>query len=133
MSSEKGFAAIRDEAEWQLRAEPQAHTEFVEKLATLANHHERAMTTFLDHHDFWKGATLFYHADTLPYWRKRKNLPRQAAAVHEDSRRELAKQIRGYFHHTEGRGNNCVVEAFRRGELDYFFAYPEDYSQQSVE
>ena len=26
-----------------------------------------------------------------------------------------------------------MVEAFRRGELDYFFAYPEDYSQQSIE
>jgi hypothetical protein len=26
-----------------------------------------------------------------------------------------------------------VVEPFRRGELDYFFAYPEDYSQQSIE
>jgi hypothetical protein len=24
------------------------------------------------------------------------------------------------------------VETFRRGKLDYFFAYPEDYSQQSV-
>ena len=133
MSSEKGFAAIRDEAEWQLRSEPQALMEFVEKLATLANHHERAMITFLDHAEFWKGATRFYHADTLPYWRKRKNLPRKPAAVHEDSRRELANQIRGYFHHTEGRGKNCVVEAFRRGDLDYFFAYPEDYSQQSVE
>jgi len=41
--------------------------------------------------------------------------------------------IRKYFHHTEGRGNNCVVEPLRRGELDYFFAYPEDYSQQSIE
>lgn len=46
---------------------------------------------------------------------------------------ELAKQIRTYFHHTEGRGNNCKVEPFRRGELDYYFAYPEDYSQQSSE
>jgi hypothetical protein len=53
--------------------------------------------------------------------------------VHEDGRRELADQIRAYFHRTEGRGNNCVVEAFRRGERDYFFAYPEDYSQQSIE
>ncbi len=26
-----------------------------------------------------------------------------------------------------------MIEAFRRGELDYFFAYPEDYSQQSIE
>ena len=51
----------------------------------------------------------------------------------EASLRELAGLIRTYFHHTEGRGNNCVVEPFRRGELDYFFAYPEDYSQQSIE
>ena len=88
---------------------------------------------FLDHAPFWKGATHFYHADTLPYWRKRKHLLHQPAAVHEDGRRELADQIRTYFHHAEGRGKNCVVEAFRRGELDYFFAYPEDYSQQSIE
>lgn len=26
-----------------------------------------------------------------------------------------------------------MIETFRRGELDYFFAYPEDYSQQSIE
>jgi hypothetical protein len=133
MSCEKGFHAIRDEAEWHLAAGSQAHAEFVEKLAALTNHYERAMVTFLDHNQFWKGATLFYHADTLPYWRKRKNLPHQSAAVDEASLRELAGLIRDYFHRTEGRGNNCVVEPFRRAELDYYFAYPEDYSQQSVE
>jgi hypothetical protein len=133
MSCEKGFRAILDEAAWHLAAEPQAHTEFVETLSALANHYERAIVTFLDYAQFWKGATLFYHADTLPYWRKRKNLPHQAAAVDEASLRELAGLIRTYFHHTEGRGANCVVEPFRRGELDYFFAYPEDYSQQSIE
>lgn len=53
--------------------------------------------------------------------------------MHEDGRKALADGIRNYFHRTEGRGKNCVVETFRRGELDYFFAYPEDYSQQSVE
>ncbi len=133
MSCEKGFHAIRDEAEWHLASKTQALTEFVEKLAALANHYERAMVIFLDHNEFWKGATLFYHADTLPYWRKRKNLPHQPAALDMASRKELADLIRTYFHHTEGRGKNCVVELFRRGELDYFFAYPEDYSQQSIE
>jgi hypothetical protein len=133
MSCESGFRAILDEAEWHLATEPQAHTEFVDKLAALANHYERAMITFLDRAEFWNGATLFHHADTRTYWRKRKNLPHQLAAVHEDGRRELADLIRNYFHHTEGRGKNCVVEAFRRGERDYFFAYPEDYSQQSTE
>jgi len=69
----------------------------------------------------------------LPYWRKRKGFPHQLASVHEDGRRALADGISDYFHRTEGRGKNCVVEAFRRGELDYFFAYPEDYSQRSLE
>jgi hypothetical protein len=116
-----------------LTGDPDARRGFVENLAALANHYKRAMVTFLDHNQFWKGATRFYHADTLPYWRKRKNLPHQPAAVDEASLRELAGLIRTYFHRTEGWGNNCVVEPFRRAELDYFFAYPEDYSQQSIE
>lgn len=55
------------------------------------------------------------------------------AAVDEASINQLAEPLRNYFYRTEGRGNNCVVEPFRRGDLDYFFAYPEDYSQQSIE
>jgi hypothetical protein len=133
LSCEKGFRAIIDEAEWHLTGDPDARTGFVENLAALSNHYERAMVTFLDHNQFWKGATRFYHADTLPYWRNRKNLPHQPAAVDEASLRELAGLIRTYFHHTEGRCNNCVVEPFRRGDLNYFFAYPEDYSKQSTE
>jgi len=133
MSCEKGFRAIIDEASWQLRETPDALTSFVEMLSALPNHYERAMNTFLDHNTFWRGATRFYHADTLPYWRKRKNLSHQTAAVDEASIQQLAELVRNYFHHTEGRGKNCVVEPFCRGELDYFFAYPEDYSQQSIE
>jgi len=133
LSCEKGFRAILDEAEWHLANDADARSAFVEKLAALSNHYERAMVTFLDHNQFWKGAALFFHADTLPYWRKRKNLPHVGAAVDDASLAELAELIRNYFHRTEGRGTNCVVEPFRRGELDYFFAYPEDYSQQSIE
>lgn len=133
LSGEKGWCAIRDEAQWQFREEPDAFIAFVEAMGSLDGHSERAMTTFLEYPQFWKGATLFCHADTLPYWRKRKGFPCVAASVHEDGRRALADGISSYFHRTEGRGKNCVVEAFRRGELDYFFAYPEDYSQQSIE
>ena len=101
LSCEKGFRAIIDEAAWHFANDPEAHTAFVEQLATLANHFERAMTTFLDHHDFWKGATLFYHADSLPYWRKRTHLPRVQAAVDDASLRELASSISTFFHRTE--------------------------------
>ena len=133
LSCEKGFRAILDEAAWHLATDEDARTAFIEKLAALSNHFERAMVTFLDHNQFWKGATCFFHADTLPYWRKRKILSHRRAVVNDTSLGELADLIRNYFRHTEGRGRNCVVEPFRRGERDYFFAYPEDYSQQSIE
>ncbi len=133
LSCEKGFRAIIDEASWQMQAEPVALAEFIETLSALPNHYHRAMVTYLDHHECWKGATHFYHADSLSYWRKRKHMGHQTAAVDENSLRALAGSIRDYFHRSEGRGNNCVVEPFRRGELDYYFAYPEDYSQQAVE
>ncbi len=135
MSCEKGCHAILDEAEWHFTEDgnPTGTIAFTEMLAALVNHFERAMVTYLDHNLFWRGAKHFYHADTLPFWRKRKNLPHNAAQVDAASIQTLANRIRTYFHHTEGRGNNCVVEPFRRGDLDYFFAYPEDYSQQSPE
>lgn len=133
MCCEKGFLAIIDEARWHWRETPDELVPFVETLSALPNHYERAMVTFLDYQDFWKGATRFYHADTLSYWRKRKHLGDKAAAVDDASVKQLANLIRNYFHHTEGRGNNCLVEPYRRGELDYFFAYPEDHSQHSIE
>ncbi len=133
LSCEKGFRAIIDEAQWHLRDDLGELTKLIENLAALSNHFERAMVTYLDHHRYWKGATRFYHADMLPYWRKRNHMLHEPAAVDSASINDLANLIRNYFHHTEGRGNNCVVEPFRRGNLDYFFAYPEDYSQQSIE
>jgi hypothetical protein len=131
LSCEKGWCAIRDEAKFQQA--PDAFTVFVERMGDLDGHFERAMVTFLDHYEFWNGATQFHHADTLPWWRKRKGLPHLPASVHEDGRRALADCISDYFHRTEGRGRNCKVEALRRDERDYFFAYPEDYSQQWIE
>jgi hypothetical protein len=135
LSCDKGFRAILDEAQWHMAQEaiPNAIVVFTDILAALENHFARAMVTFLDYSQFWRGASRFYHADTLSHWRKRKNLPNRAALVDDDSIKALANRIRTYFHHTEGRGNNCVVEPFRRGDRDYFFAYPEDYSQQSPE
>lgn len=133
LSCEKGFKAIIDEARRQMQTDSETLTEFIKPLSMLPDHYHRAMVTYLDHGQCWKGATRFYHADTLPYWRKRKNMGHKPAAMDDDSTLQLAIQIRNYFHRTEGRGNNCVVEPFRRNELDYFFAYPEDYSQQDNE
>lgn len=133
LSRDAAMPAIIHEAAWQMRNELGAHVAFVEMFSALPNHYERAMVAFLDYHECWKGATLLYHADTLPYWRKRKGFPHKPAAVDDASVHDLADLIRGLFHRTEGRGNHCHIDCLRRGELDYYFAYPEDYSKQSNE
>jgi len=133
MCCAKGSLAITDEAPYQFRETPDALTPFVEMLSALPNYYARAMVTFLDYKDFWKGASHLYHADTLTHWRKRTHLLHQPAAVDDASIQQLANLIRDYFHYTEGKGKNCVVEPYRRGERDYFFAYPEDHSQRSIE
>ena len=130
---EKGVSAIVDDARWRWQHDPGRLTAFVEALAALPGHHDRAMVTFLDYPECWAGATRFHHADALPYWRKRKHLGHRPAEVDAASLEHLADLIRTYFHRSEGRGNHCVVEFHRRGDLDYFFAYPEGYSRQEIE
>lgn len=132
MSNEKGVKAIIDEAEFHL-SEDGAHETFVAMLMALPGHHERAMTTFLDHPALWKGATRLYHADTLSHWRKRKNLPKVKAATEPADIEALSAAIKSYYQITEGRAKHCRVEPYRRGELEYFFAFPEDYAQNSPE
>ncbi len=75
MSCEKGFRAIIDEAGWQLQDDQDGLTFFIEKLSALPNHYDRAMITFLDHNEFWRGATRFYHADSLTFGGSARTCP----------------------------------------------------------
>jgi hypothetical protein len=128
MATAGATKAIIDEADWH--GEDLAPT-----LAELKNHHDRAFWTFLNRKEYWKGAMQFQYADSIPasYWRKRKNVPKNPAQVEPEDIARLEHIISKYFHHKEGRGKNCRVECYRRDNLDYFFAYPEDYAQASIE
>ncbi len=132
MSCPTGYQSILDEAAFHLNDADEL-VAFKETLMGLPGHHERAMTTFLDYAVMWKGATRFYHADNLSYWRKRKNMPKVAAATDPASLIALETAICRYYKTTEGRGMHCKVEPYRRGDYDYFFAFPEDYAQRSSE
>jgi hypothetical protein len=57
----------------------------------------------------------------------RKSRPRSTSAA------GLTNAIGAWFREAEGRGRNCIVELLRRDERDYFFAYPGDFGQQSLE
>ncbi len=133
LSDKKGLGALIDEARFQFSGDPERLETFVATMSALQDHHARAMVAFLDHAACWKGAALFHHADGLGYWRKRKNLPRVPAAADKAAVLLLADRIKTYFRGAEGRGKNCVVEAYKRGDKDYFFAFPEDHAQRSIE
>ena len=67
------------------------------------------MVTYLDHNLFCRGAKHFCHADNLTRWRKRKNLPHNAARVGTASIQALANRICSHFHVTEVQRKNCAV------------------------
>ena len=128
LATEGGTKAIIDEADWH-------GEELGPVLSELKNFHDRAFWTFLNRPLYWKGALQFHYADNIPssYWRKRKNIPKNPALLEQAEIEQLEQAISKYFHHKQGRGKNCRVECYRRNDLDYFFAYPEDYAQASIE
>ncbi len=131
LATEGGTKAILDEARFH-------GEDLAEQLAKLKGFHERALWTLLERPKYWPGAVYFHRADSVPdsYWRGRKNVPRKPANYDQNSPevRQLEQNIGNYFFTMQGRGNrNCKVECYRRGDLDCFFAYPEDYAQATVE
>ena len=135
MGCKKGTTAIIDEITWQYGSTPQEKKQIISTLSSLKSHQARAMTVYLYYPECWKAANLFYHADTLSYWKKRKNLGSNFAKIDDKSIREFESMLANYFHEHEGKGNgkNCLVEVFKRNDLDYFFAYPEDHSKEQPE
>lgn len=129
MACEGGMAALIDEAAFH------GDDSFVESISAIDGLHAKAMWAFLEKHPFWRGATLFLHADNVSssYWKKRNDFPPVPPDVEDNAIKALADSIRAYFRNTEGRGRNCKVEPYRRHNKEYFFAYPEDFGLSAVE
>ena len=129
MACEGGVAALIDEATF--------HNDdtFVKSISGIKGFHAMVMWAFLEKQDYWRGATMFLHADNVSsaYWKKRNDLPSTPPHVEDEDIKALAKAISDFFHTTEGRGRNCKVEPYRRKDKEYFFAYPEDFGQSGVE
>ncbi|MDP1766072.1 MAG: hypothetical protein Q8K83_04130 [Methylotenera sp.] len=128
LACEGGVKAILDEAEW--------HNENLAKI--LGEHegfHEKAFWVFLERPKYWPAASAFCRADSISHsqWNECRTINHSSARVDDESIRALEKVLSYYFHNKEGRGKNCTVEPYRRGKLDYFFAYPEDYAHASIE
>lgn len=129
LACEGGIAALIDEAGFH------EDNDFVAAIAAIDGFHAKVMWTFLEKRDYWRGASMFLHADNVSpsYWKKRNDLPSLPPHVEDEDIEELAQAISQFFFIKEGRGKNCKVEPYRRNEKEYFFAYPEDFAQSGVE
>jgi hypothetical protein len=128
LACEGGVTALVDEAAFH------GDEGFTEYLAALEGFHAKVMWVFLEKQLYWRGATMFLHADNVSasYWKKRNDLPQLPPHVEDDDISALARAISALFR-KEGRGKNCKVEPYRRHNREYFFAYPEDFAQLGVE
>ena len=129
IACEGGIHALVDEASFH------QDDSFTQEIAAIDGFHTKAMWAFLEKHDYWRGASMFFHADNVSasYWKKRNDLPSAPPHVEQDDINKLAKFISEYFYSKQGRGRNCKVEPYRRHNKEYFFAYPEDFGQSGVE
>lgn len=93
MSCRKGFLAMRDEAEYLWGSDPEILATFKGRMTALRGDHHRAMTVYLDYPLLWPAATRFYQADSLSFWRKRKNMGGLRAHVDEASVNEFEKML----------------------------------------
>jgi hypothetical protein len=93
------------------------------------------MWAFLNKRSYWKGASRFLSADNVSpsFWKKRIDLPQASPCVEDEDIAGLEKAISNFFYRKQGKGRNCKVEPFRRYNKEYFFAYPEDFAQSTIE
>lgn len=128
LACEGGVKAIIDEADWH-----------GENIAEVLGHHdgfhEKAFWVYLERPKYWPAASAFCRADSISssQWTECRTINNSPARIDGKSIQDLEKILSHYFHNNQGRGKNCTVEPYRRGQLDYFFAYPEDYAHASVE
>lgn len=129
LACEGGIIALVDEAN--------AHKDddFIKEIASVEGFHAKAMWAFLDKPGYWRAAAMFLHADnvSVSYWKKRNDFLNLSPHLECGDISALAKSISDYFSCREGRGKNCTIEVYRRNQKEYFFAYPEDFAQATIE
>jgi hypothetical protein len=109
--------------------------EVAAQLEKLNGLYECAYWTFFEHHECWNGAVRFAQSDgkSRRYWRKRVNMPQLGRVSTIADGEALASAIVDLFRRKEARGQHCVVEQYRRGDREYYFAYPQDHRQTILE
>lgn len=124
LADELGLQAVLDEARFHdVDLEPEWQD--------LDGFHEKLIATYLRERSWLVAAGRLRDADKLPAgrWLRRTGVAVEQMRDDKPARDELGTALAAYLRQAQGRGYHCEVEALRRGEAIYFFAYPEDYSR----
>ena len=130
LSNATGKLAIIDEAAFH-----DDLASVTSEMAKLDDFYAYAFWTFLERPHLWEGAIFFAVADAKQrrYWRKRINMPVLGRKPTDADGKALGDAIAKLFMQLEGRAKYCDVHQYRRGDREYFFAYPQDHQNTSVE
>jgi hypothetical protein len=94
--------------------------------------YHKALWAWLNHRDAFENAARIHQVEQLAWWRKRAGLPGKPADLSPEALARLGAELSTLLLRYQGRGKRCTVEAFRRWDTDYLFAYPDDHVQNAT-
>ncbi|MGL6194796.1 MAG: hypothetical protein ACRC2T_08245 [Thermoguttaceae bacterium] len=97
------------------------------------NVYSKSLAAWLYDRNVFDTAHQYLQTDSLSWWEKRLDLPRMKPKFDDDTKSALETAIQNFFREKQGRGFVCTVELRERANgTYYFFAYPDDYVQDSL-
>ena len=104
--------------------------DFVPIFETMKGHLSKAFWLLLNHSGILLSCKILSCRDTLTrHWITRRGLPEQVILNGYAKGNALADRLGTFFREKEGRGHSCIVDYYDHDRLQFFFAYPEGYSQ----
>ncbi|MCG6158327.1 hypothetical protein [Rubinisphaera margarita] len=98
-----------------------------EEIPVDATDYERAVWCWQHIRKLFNTALRIQSIDNLNWWRKRYDLPRQQPDLSPAALQRLKLGISDYLVSKQGRGQQCTVDKYERGDTVYLFADPDDY------
>ncbi len=127
--------ATREYTPWLIQVARAQGIEIAGSMQKQSNAYERAFRVFLDHPAVFEEARALAHWASLPRrsTEKRNGMPRMAPPTDDITLERFGAAVSKYYQETQGRGEHCRVEhTARSGHIDYFYAYPADYSDTLI-
>lgn len=127
MSHEPGIKTLIEEGKYHEK-------DLASELIGLDGFQAKLLRVYLDHPTVFEVAALLNHSDSLGRrsWKVRSGLPKNVSPQVEDAAmREFEAALKAFYEPRESRGKRCHVDPYLRGNIHYFFAFPEDYASSA--